>query len=202
MIQVRDKEANISMHLYQGEYTIDFVNIDKPDDFCSTTVQAHAADTSDKSPGKSLSYATKAILLKTFSLETGESDESRASEYALYTDIQKDEFQAFITSNDDPLGFLCFTKTIGDESYIALQKTFEPGQIVSGKKVAGALISKGGDILDEAVHQIATAIDNQDTGAVLEVLAEFELPVEKVLLGARMNAQQIGAIKKIKELAA
>ena len=78
-VQMRDANAGIKMHLYRGTYQVDFVNIDDKDDYCRTVVEGHANDTGDKSPGKAMSYAVKYAMLKTFSLETGESDESRVA---------------------------------------------------------------------------------------------------------------------------
>ena len=53
------------------------MNVDTGDKVTST-IEAHANDNGDKAPGKALSYATKSAMLKVFSLETGENDESRA----------------------------------------------------------------------------------------------------------------------------
>lgn len=68
----------IKMGLYSGKYEINFVNIDKGEDKVTATIEAHASDNGDKAPGKALSYATKSAMLKVFSLETGENDESRS----------------------------------------------------------------------------------------------------------------------------
>ena len=79
-LQMRDINASpqpIKMGLYSGTYEFTFVNIDKPSECFTSTVQAHANDNGDKAPGKALSYAAKSVLLKVFSLETGENDESR-----------------------------------------------------------------------------------------------------------------------------
>jgi hypothetical protein len=76
----RDLASDIKMHLYAGEYLIHFVNIDSPQDRISVSIHAHAADNGDKAPGKCITYATKAAILKTLSLETGEDDESRTYE--------------------------------------------------------------------------------------------------------------------------
>jgi len=62
---------------YVAFYEIDFVNIDDPKDRETTSIGSIAEDHGDKAPGKCLSYAVKAIMLKTFNVETGESDESR-----------------------------------------------------------------------------------------------------------------------------
>lgn len=79
----RDVSIDIKMHLYSGDYAIHFVNMDKPDDKVTVTINAHAADNGDKAPGKAITYATKAAILKTLNLETGENDESRTHEEAL-----------------------------------------------------------------------------------------------------------------------
>ena len=63
---------------YEGVYEITFVNMDNPKDYISVDIHAHALDNGDKAPGKAVTYATKAAILKVLCLETGESDESRA----------------------------------------------------------------------------------------------------------------------------
>ena len=78
MLVMRDPKNDVKMHLYSGTYNVNFVNIDKPDDRYTVTVQAHATDNGDKAPGKALTYAVKSAMLKALMLETGENDESRA----------------------------------------------------------------------------------------------------------------------------
>jgi hypothetical protein len=73
----RNVEAGVKMHLYSGTYEIHFVNIDNGEDRITAVVDAHAADNGDKAPGKCITYATKAAILKVLCLETGENDESR-----------------------------------------------------------------------------------------------------------------------------
>jgi len=74
---MRDVEKGVKMHLYTGWYTVRLLCDDKPEDCMEVRVEAHAADNGDKAPGKCLTYATKAALLKIFSLETGENEEKR-----------------------------------------------------------------------------------------------------------------------------
>ncbi len=71
------KEEGAKQRLYEACYVIDFVNADAPEERISVRIGAHALDNGDKAPGKALSYATKYAILKLFSLETGEDDESR-----------------------------------------------------------------------------------------------------------------------------
>jgi len=80
VIEPRDPANGVKMLKYQGDYEIDFVNMDKPDEKVTMPIQAHADDNGDKAPGKCLSYATKSAMLKLFSLETGENDESRVAD--------------------------------------------------------------------------------------------------------------------------
>lgn len=72
------QEVPDTMRLYEGEYDVTLVNIDKPDDKVAVHVEAHALDNGDKAPGKAMTYATKTAMLKLFWMETGENDESRA----------------------------------------------------------------------------------------------------------------------------
>jgi hypothetical protein len=77
-LEMRDLSKEIKQYLYQGVYDISFINIDDANDKMTVTVHAQAQDTGDKAAGKAMSYATKYAMLKTFSLETGDNDESRA----------------------------------------------------------------------------------------------------------------------------
>lgn len=61
----------------EADVTVTFVNVDKPTERIDTVLPAHAIDQGDKAPGKLLSYAVKYAMLKMFSIETGEDDESR-----------------------------------------------------------------------------------------------------------------------------
>jgi hypothetical protein len=69
---------------YIATYSISFVNIDDPEDSVTVTIGAIAEDQNDKGPGKAISYATKYAMLKIFSIETGESDESRQEQKPEY----------------------------------------------------------------------------------------------------------------------
>jgi len=75
-----DKDKGIKQHLYSGDYSVHFHNMDKAEDYISVLVNSHAADNQDKAPGKAMSYAVKYAMLKTFGLETGENDEGRLAE--------------------------------------------------------------------------------------------------------------------------
>ena len=68
------------MVVYRAKFYVSLVNIEDPKDRITVLAEAHADDYSDKAAGKALSYAVKFVLLKIFSLETGDSDESRVAD--------------------------------------------------------------------------------------------------------------------------
>ncbi len=56
-----------------------FVNADNPKDMFAINHYGYGVDTSDKGPGKAISYAYKYALLKTFCLETGDDPDQDAN---------------------------------------------------------------------------------------------------------------------------
>lgn len=88
---------------YEAKYDIEFTNCDQPDDKIIVPSEAHANDTGDKAPGKAVSYATKAVILKIFNIETGEDEESRIDPYGghpVITEEQAAEIEAKLTDNE------------------------------------------------------------------------------------------------------
>ena len=73
------KFKNSTSSRYDATYSLKFVNIDKPDDKAVMVIESHAIDNGDKAPGKAISYATKYAMLKMFSIESGDDEESRIS---------------------------------------------------------------------------------------------------------------------------
>ena len=69
-------ESKMADSRYEATYCFEFVNIDKPEDKAVIVMEAHSIDKQDKAPGKAISYATKYAMLKMFSIETGENEES------------------------------------------------------------------------------------------------------------------------------
>lgn len=81
--------------LYTGVYEISFINVDDPESIFPILVESQALDLGDKASGKAMSYAMKYALLKTFSLETGENEESRQDDFR-----QKREDKQLISEDD------------------------------------------------------------------------------------------------------
>jgi len=68
------QEKNGVAILTHVDVSIDFVNIDNPEDKITVNGFGYGIDKNDLGPGKAVSYACKMIYLKTFALETGEKD--------------------------------------------------------------------------------------------------------------------------------
>jgi hypothetical protein len=74
----------VKSHIQEGNRTVldlivHFVNVDKPEDQFSINTFGYGVDTSDKGPGKALSYAFKIACLKAFCLETGEDSDNEVN---------------------------------------------------------------------------------------------------------------------------
>ena len=78
--------------IYQGHYTMELVNIDKPDQKVSHSVFAQGMDGGDKGPGKAHTYAMKLMLVKGFAIETGEDEESRSEKEDKSNTIDGEQF--------------------------------------------------------------------------------------------------------------
>jgi hypothetical protein len=107
------KEEGAKQRLYDASFRVHFINCDQPEERISMSVPAHALDNGDKAPGKAISYATKYAMLKMFSIETGEDEESRH---------QQDEFD--IVSNVDRI-LACKTEQDLKQTYTASYREAE-----------------------------------------------------------------------------
>ena len=151
--------------------------------------------------GAAVTYARRYALQAMAGIPSTDDDGESLRLEATYTDLQLEEFNARIEANDDPLGFVCFTKTVGDEAFIALQKTFPPGQIVARKAIANKLMTDGFNILKEAANQVEDFVNTQDTDGLLQILEEFQSPAEKKLLAGLLTPAQIKALSDVRNLA-
>lgn len=66
---------------YEATYQFDVVNCDDPKDLFHAVIGAHAIDHGDKAPGKLLSYAKKALVLKLLELESVSEEEGRQDQH-------------------------------------------------------------------------------------------------------------------------
>jgi len=197
MLITRDLEKGVKMHLYSGDYAVSFINIDNGEDRLTATINAHANDNGDKAPGKAASYAVKYAMLKTFTLETGENEESRTHEEPLFNADQKERFVSILESKT-ALDFITFSKAVGNSVMVGLNGSFVDGKISQGKKLCKDLELEGWTILKDYAAQITTLIDAHDP-AVTELVDELTGD-EKRLLAGLLNKNQIDHLAKLKEL--
>ncbi|MCJ8293541.1 MAG: ERF family protein [Colwellia sp.] len=73
----RARDTKKGTYIYECDFNIHYINIDQPNDRFTTLVESHSMDSGDKAPGKAITYATKISMLKVFSIECGDSEESR-----------------------------------------------------------------------------------------------------------------------------
>lgn len=66
---------------YEATYQFDVVNAEDPKDQFASVIGAHAIDHGDKAPGKALSYAKKALVLKLLELESVTDEEGRQEQH-------------------------------------------------------------------------------------------------------------------------
>ena len=104
---MRDVKNDVKMHLYSGDYAVNFVNEDNPEDRLVMTINAHANDNGDKAPGKCATYAVKTAVLKVFFLETGEDDESRMEHTKPIAKIQAEAIKKALGNDDERIGKFC-----------------------------------------------------------------------------------------------
>lgn len=77
IVMVMDlKSQTVDGNRLEAVYTVRFVNIDSPEDFIETDWFGFGIDSSDKGPGKAISYIKKYAILNTLSLPTGDDPES------------------------------------------------------------------------------------------------------------------------------
>jgi len=185
----REKSTN---WIYEAFYAVHFVNIDEPKDRAIVEVTGHAGDSGDKAPGKAVSYSVKMAMLKLFGIETGENEESRNFEKALYTPQQKEEFDDLL-ENKNAMGMYCFTQFVGAEVYTELYNSFPTGKKVSGKRECDELTKGGLDSLKTTITEIKDMCDTSDP-AVCEITSELS-DLEKRFVVKALDESHITFIK-------
>jgi len=139
------KEPEAKQRLYEATYQIDFVNMDDPADRITTQQNAHALDNGDKAPGKAQSYATKYAILKLFSIETGEDEESR---------YQQEEF--------DPVPFLNRLEACGNrDEMVPIYQEAKKAALHAGDKAAVTAIDRVAKAMGEKFKAHATDMAGQ-----------------------------------------
>ena len=96
--------------IYQGNYELDLINMDKPEEKVTHSVFSQGMDGGDKGPGKAHTYAMKTMLVKGFGLETGEDEESRSEKIEnekVISDEQAEELKLLLQETDSDVKAFC-----------------------------------------------------------------------------------------------
>lgn len=197
ILQYRDGK-DIKQHFYRGRYTVWFVNIDHPQDCLPVQIEGHAMDTQDKAPGKAASYAVKYAMLKTFSIETGENEESRYFEGKPYTEEQAAVYHDLIEREQD-YEFYMFTSTLPEETAAALYNSFPEGKKQQGKKRVTQMLEQGRSAFLTTVEELQKRLAEHDPSA-LEITDEMDA-MEKRLLMKYLSNFEIARLKAMREAA-
>jgi len=191
-----DAKTPVKMMLYSGDYGVSFVNMDNPEDRVTVTINAHASDNGDKAPGKAASYATKMAMLKMFSLETGENDESRTSEPIAYTEAQLAQFHEFI-QREQGIELLAMAAFVGPDVMTALNNTFPAGQVSSGKAALKNLCANASTTINTYVECLEKFVLDDNGSAAIESLGEFT-KAEKGLVLSRMSDNDVATLRRMR----
>ena len=109
----RSRATAKGVYIYECDFKISYINIDKPEDRLETITESHAMDLGDKAPGKANTYATKTSMLKVFGFETGDNEESRAE--------IKEASKVISANQHDTLAVYCLeTSVTGNTSWSKL----------------------------------------------------------------------------------
>ena len=146
MIDTGSKSAKGNpLYRYEGVFNVHFVNIEDPTDELKICVTAHANDYGDKAPGKAITYATKAAILKVLMLETGENDEARQTQNLKPgEEVEESELEEILKSigSAETMDKLLEVYQAG---YKRAEKDREAQQvIIKAKDARKAQLSKGG----------------------------------------------------------
>ena len=86
---------------YEATYQFDVVNADDPKDQFPSVIGVHAIDHGDKAPGKALSYAKKALVLKLLELESVSEEEGRQDQHKPKNTPTQQTHDAFASLSKD-----------------------------------------------------------------------------------------------------
>lgn len=183
-------------YIYEAFIKVWYVNCDNPSDKFSTDIVAHAMDGGDKAPGKALTYATKASLVKVLLLETGINDESRTAQPVIYAKDQFDFYHDLVTDKN-AIGLFCFSRTISEEVNTSLYNSFPDGKKSSGKKEVNELTMRGAKDVQDLVVTLDQMASNEDI-AITEEVEGFG-DIEKRVIGSLLQPSTVKFIKQCKE---
>ncbi|MCP4101105.1 MAG: hypothetical protein GY750_06735, partial [Lentisphaerae bacterium] len=196
VVEAGSTQSGTPIIRFESIFEISFINMDEPADKLVISVGAHANDMSDKAPGKATSYAVKYAMLKLFSLETGENEESRMEgerKGKAAAEHLKDELMEYVECGDS-LAVMLFSKAIGQEMYTDIFNSAPHGKKGPFKKQLGEMEKQGHGIL----VNINQAILEEDDLRAKENLSDIT-PGGKKLLATHLGPEKSKILGKLTE---
>jgi len=181
---------------YEAVFDVSFINIEDSNDIACVQVPAHAEDTGDKAPGKALSYATKAALLKVFNIETGVNDESRLEEGRKMQRLLNatiEELREYMESGDG-LGVYLLQDKVGEDAWSDIFNSAPEGKKTAYKKELRELETQGSKVLVE----LNKAIQAEDAYGAKELVEDITDQTKRMLANklGRAKAAKLGELIK------
>lgn len=185
------------------DMSVEFVNVDDPQDRVTVESFGFGIDPQDKGPGKAMSYAYKYALLKALALETGDDPERDmiphdTTDPAEVSALVKRMVQAIEAS--DALAALEIAEYSDEDVYVEAFNQFPNGKKTEMKKHWRDLEKRGHQLLDEILTSVHDMCEAQDI-SVLEQLHDLSEPLKKRVWSS-LNATQKAFITEATRAAA
>ncbi len=148
---------------FEAVYRFEVVNAEDPQDKFQAEIEAHALDHGDKAPGKALSYAKKALMLKLLEIESFQDEEDREEQFkpkkeaaksvarGVWDELPKESQKRltdisilildFFNEGEDQKAFECYTEhkeKLDVDEQVALWSRFDSTQRSTIKKLGKA----------------------------------------------------------------
>ena len=179
---------------FEASYEVWCINAEDPSDKFCVAMFAHANDSSDKAPGKACSYSVKYAMLKVFSIETGENEESRLEGERRASQLLehiKSEVDNYIEQGD-PLAIYLISKQVGPDAWTDIYNSAPSGRKQQFKKTLNEMETQGQEIF----QNINQALLNQDALLASENL-DGTTPRGKELLAKRLGRERSDSLGKL-----
>lgn len=186
---------------YEAAYNVQFINADEPSEVIEMLTEAHANDEGDKAPGKALSYAVKAALLKVLMLETGEDDESRVE-----AKKNLEKFGAEMREALEENNFVVVGRSLIEDQEIwqlANQGTQKNGGQFDSKhkKLQSDCAREYKDQLQGWAAECNEFVENDQLDAFMEIVQDIDNDTDKKIFWAALSAKAQNLITKQKAAA-
>lgn len=113
----------------EAVFKVRFMNVDDPDDFIDVSTMGYGVDSSDKGPGKAISYGVKYALLKALGLATGDDpDLDQTSTHRSTLDQRVTELETAVSASPDTVQLKALMAAPPTAEIMSALQTRNPGE--------------------------------------------------------------------------